>query len=73
LIKVYINGVPDNVCSLEKRINDIVKYHPQSEPFVPDEFMNIEVNDIILNYLETCYRSGVINSTVKRYIEEKKI
>ena len=73
LIKVYINGVPDNVSSLEKRINDIVKYHPQSEPFVPDEFMNIEVNDIILNYLETCYRSGVINSTVKRYIEEKKI
>lgn len=72
LIKVYINGVPDNVSSLEKRINDIVKYHPQSEPFVPDEFMNIEVNDIILNYLETCYRSGVINSTVKRYIEEKK-
>lgn len=73
LIKVYINGVPDNVSSLEKRINDIVKYHPQSEPFVPDEFMNIEVNEIILNYLETCYRSGIINSTVKRYIEEKKI
>lgn len=73
LIKVYINGSPDNVSSLEKRINDIVKYHPQSEPFVPDEFMNIEVNEILLNYLETCYRSGVINSTVKRYIEEKKI
>ena len=73
LIKVYINGVPDNVSSLEKWINDIVKYHPQSEPFVLDEFMNIEVNEIILNYLETCYRSGMINSTVKRYIEEKKI
>lgn len=73
LVKVYINGVPDNVSSLEKTINDIVKYHPQSESFVLDEFMNIEVNEIILNYLEICYRSGVINSTVKRYIKEKKL
>lgn len=72
LTKVYIRGIPEEKISLEKRICDILKYHPQAEPFNSDDFMNIETNEIILNYLETCYRTGIINSTVKRYIEEKR-
>ena len=51
-------------------INDIVKYHPQSEPFEPDDFMEIVADEAILLYLENCYRSGQINTVIKKYIKE---
>lgn len=51
-------------------INDIMKYHPQSEPFEPDDFMDIEADEIVLSYMESCYRSGQINTVIKQYIKE---
>lgn len=72
-IKAYIYGCLEKKVSTESIINDILKYHPQSEVFIPDDFMDIEANETIIAYLEKCYRSGKINSIVKRYIMEKKI
>lgn len=51
-------------------IQDIIKYHPQVETFEPDEFMDIVTDEIVLTYLESCYRSGYINTVVKKYIKE---
>lgn len=72
-VKTYIYSSIANSPNTEEALGDILKYHPQTEPFNPDEFMTIDVNETILNYLETCYRSGMINSIAKRYIREKKI
>lgn len=74
----YKNGhIKANVyaCSKEKMdtgqlISDIVKYHPQSEIFEPDDFMDVTTDEIVLAYLENCYRSGRINTVVKQYIKE---
>lgn len=54
-------------------INDILKYHPQSETFEMDDFMDITTDKTILSYLEDCYKSGRINTVVKRYIKEGMI
>lgn len=51
-------------------IADALKYHPQSEEFIADEFMDDITNEIVLTYLEKCYRSGQINTVIKRYIKE---
>ena len=51
-------------------ISDIIKYHPQTESFELDDFMDITTDETILTYLEKCYRSGQINTVVKRYIKE---
>lgn len=57
---------------LDKRIliRDIIKYHPQAEPFEPDDFMDAIVDETVLSYIESCYRSGQINSVIKKYIKE---
>ena len=71
-IKAYILGCLEVTYTTTDILNDILKYHPQSEPFDMDEFMDIDVDETILTYLEKCYRCGMINSVVKRYIMEKK-
>lgn len=51
-------------------ISDIIKYHPQIEPFEPDDFMEIESDETVLSYIENCYRKGQINTIIKQYIKE---
>ena len=72
-IKAYVYACPKEKIVIGQLINDILKYHPQSEPFNPDDFMDITIDDTVLLYLEKCYRSGRINSVIKRYIKEKLI
>lgn len=69
-IKVYVYACPKEKMDTGQLINDMVKYHPQSEIFEPDDFMDITTDETVLTYLENCYRSGRINTVVKRYIEE---
>ncbi|MDE5938434.1 MAG: hypothetical protein K2H37_05085 [Lachnospiraceae bacterium] len=69
-IKVYVYAYQKEKMDTEQLIYDMVKYHPQSETFNPDDFMNITTDEIVLAYLENCYRSGRINTVVKRYIKE---
>ena len=69
-IKVYVYACSKEKMDTGQLINDIVKYHPQSEIFEPDDFMDVTTDEIVLAYLENCYRSGRINTVVKQYIKE---
>ena len=69
-IKVFVYGCPRKKADTQQLISDILKYYPLSEIFNPDEFMDIESDEIVLEYLESCYRSGKINTVIKRYIKE---
>lgn len=69
-LKEIIYAYPKEKISISELIEDIRKYHPQSEIFNPDDFMEIKTDDIVLSYLEECYRNGRINTVVKRYIKE---
>lgn len=68
-IKEIILGYPLEEENPEKLIFDILKYHPQSERYVLDEFIDVTPSEVAMSYLESCYRNGRINTVVKRYIE----
>lgn len=72
-IKEYVFAKPEEPIDKKILIDDIIKYHPKSELFDPDDFMDIETDEIVLSYIESCYRSGQINTVVKQYIKEKLI
>lgn len=72
-IKILIKANKQGILDKKQLIETIIKYHPQSEQFDPDEFMNIEADETVLSYIESCYRSGRINTVVKQYIKEKSI
>lgn len=69
-IKAFVYACSKEKTDTRQIINDIIKYHPQWELFKPDDFMNITTDETVLAYLEKCYRSGRINTVVKRYIKE---
>ena len=65
-----IHGLKVKKLSAEEQLADILKYHPQTETYNPDEFLDITLSELAINYLEKCYRSGRINTIVKEYIKE---
>lgn len=69
----FVYACPKEKTDTRQLINDILKYHPQSEPFELDDFMDITTDETVLSYLENCYRSGRINTVIKQYIKEKVI
>ena len=69
-IKVIIMANPVDIPDKKMLLDNIIKYHPQLEPFEPDDFMDVEVDEIIMPYIEECYRSGNINTVIKKYIRE---
>lgn len=69
-VKVYVKAKPNPDIDKKVLLQDIIKYHPQSEPFDPDDFMDIEEDEAVLSYIESCYRSGQINTVIKQYIKE---
>ena len=69
-IKAYVCACPKEKTDIRQLIDDMMKYHPQSEAFEPDDFMDVTTNETVLAYLENCYRSGRINTVVKQYIKE---
>lgn len=68
-IKIIVYSHPKVKRDTRQFINDILKYHPQSEDFKPDEFMDITADEVVLSYLENCYRSGRVNTVLKHYIK----
>ena len=70
IIREIILGHPMEKEDSEKMIAEILQYHPQSEKYNPDEFIDIIPNEAVLSYLESCYRNGRINTVIKRYIKE---
>lgn len=69
-VKVLIYGCPKQNDDPAQIIEDVLKYHPLTETFNPDEFMETELDDAVLAYLEECYRKGNINTVIRRYIKE---
>src|SRR5699024_11123011 len=69
-LEVTIHGLPVKNLSEEELLDDIIKYHPQTEAYNPDEFIDKTLSELVINYLEKCYRSGKINTVVKEYIKE---
>lgn len=69
-IKEIILGYPLEEEDPEKVIFDILQYHPQSEKYVSDEFIDVTPSEAVVSYLESCYRNGRINTVVKHYIKE---
>ncbi|MDE7156831.1 MAG: hypothetical protein K2O02_02535 [Lachnospiraceae bacterium] len=69
-IKEIILGSPVEEEDSKKVIFDILQYHPQSEKYDPDEFIDVTPSEAVVSYLESCYRNGRINTVVKRYIKE---
>lgn len=69
-IKVVVFTKPKKVLDKQILINDILKYHPQCEAFELDDYMDIEMDEVVLTYIEECYRNGMINTVIKRYIKE---
>lgn len=70
-VKKCVYACPKEKTDTRQLINDILKYHPQSEVFNPDDFMNITTDETaVLLYLESCYRNGRINTVIKQYIKE---
>lgn len=72
-LKAFVFACPKKKPDTRQLINDILKYHPQSEPFKPDDFMDITTDEAVLSYLENCYRSGRINTVIKQYIKEEMV
>lgn len=72
-IKAFVYACPKEKIDTRQFIDDILRYHPQSELFDPDDFMDNITDETVLAYLENCYRSGRINTVVKRYIKEEQI
>ena len=72
-VKEIILPSPEEILDKKLLINNIMKYHPQSELFEPDDFMDVETDEVILSYIEGCYRSGRINTIIKQYIKEGRI
>lgn len=69
-IKLIVSSGDRDIPSVEEIIDDILKYHPQSEPYNPDLFLDLSLSESVVTYLEKCYRSGRINTVIKKYIEE---
>ena len=69
-IKEIILGCPVEEANPEKVIFDILLYHPQSEKYDPNEFIDVTLSEAVMLYLESCYRNGRINTVVRHYIKE---
>lgn len=77
-IKGYKHGRIQKVILSNKKIpmttqeiiEDILKYHPQTEIYNSDFFTYLHASGRVISYLDECYKSGSINTVVKKYIEE---
>lgn len=54
-------------------IEDICKNYKRSEKFVWSDFESLDLSSDAFTYIESCEKTGMINSAVKRFIEEGRI
>ena len=69
-LKCIVSSDSKSLPTAEKIIADILKYHPQSENFNPNDFSEEVYSNAVSNYLEVCNKNGRINTIVKKYIKE---
>lgn len=54
-------------------LNDILMHYKRTEVFNWSNYESLNLSPVALQYIETCKKTGMINSTVKRFIEEGRI
>lgn len=69
-VQKVVSSNKKNVLTAQQIIEDIQKYHPQSENYNSDDFSDLYASELVISYLEECHRNGNINTVVKKYIEE---
>lgn len=57
----------------ERLLKDVLAYYKRTESFTWDDFDSIELSKTAFRYIESCEESGLINSAVKHFIEERRI
>ena len=57
----------------ERILQDILIYYRREQAFIRNDFESLDLSSIALQYIESCGKSGKINSAAKRFIEEGRI
>lgn len=70
LIRI-INAVKDIALKGEELLIDIIKHYKVFEPY--KSICTDGKPDFIVNYINSCKKTGIINSLAKKYIEEDKL
>lgn len=73
----YLDGliIPQKLSSLsgERLLRDILTHYKRMETFIWDDFDLLELSQTAFQYIESCEKSGRINSAAKHFIEEGRI
>ena len=69
-IQKVVSNNKKSLLTAQQIIEDIQKYHPQTETYNSDDFSDLYASELVISYLEKCHRNGSINTVVKKYIEE---
>lgn len=69
-VQKVVSNNKKSVLTAQQIIEDIQKYHPQSENYNSDDFSDSYASELVISYLEECHRNCRINTVVKKYIEE---
>jgi len=69
-IQKVVSNNKKSLLTAQQIIEDIQKYHPQTENYNSDDFSDFYASELVISYLEECHRNGSINTVVKKYIEE---
>lgn len=55
---------------VKNKIIDILRYYPKLEPYVAEDYKRYDHCKYVEDYLLDCKKCGMINSIIKKYIEE---
>lgn len=66
---------PDNANKVNgaNLIHDILMYYKRTEVFNWSDYESLDLSSDALKYIDTCEKTGLINSAAKRHIEEGRI
>lgn len=55
---------------VQDKLMDALRYYPKSEPYIEEDYKRYDYCESIEEYLLYCKKCGMINSIIKKYIEE---
>jgi DNA-directed RNA polymerase subunit RPC12/RpoP len=80
-VKHYTSGYLDKIVTLPEQtmpdveivLQDVLMHYKITEPFNWDDYESFDLSHPVFQYIESCEKSGQINSAVKRLIKERRI
>jgi len=81
IVKHYLNGYLDGIVapseqimiSGESLLRNALIHYKRTETLNWDDFESLDLNQPAFQYIETCEKTGLINSAAKYLIEEGRI